>query len=224
MSELTNLPHNHFGTILADPPWQFQSWTNGRWSGDGKVFTPPKAPEYDTMSIDQIAAMPVAKLAAKNSVLFMWGVWFMLPDVLRVVDAWGFTYKTCAFNWIKADITQIDLFRVDADTQLGLGYWTRQDSEFCLLATRGSPKKKNSDVHQGIIERRRQHSRKPDCVHERIERLVAGPYMELFARQTRPGWTSWGNEVGKFDKRTKCDVCEMERGGNRLSEDQLGEV
>jgi N6-adenosine-specific RNA methylase IME4 len=79
-----------------------------------------------------------------------------------------------------------------------MGYWTRANSEVCLLATRGKPKRLNADVRQGIIEPRREHSRKPDCVYERIERLVAGPYVELFARTTRKGWSSWGNQVGKF--------------------------
>jgi N6-adenosine-specific RNA methylase IME4 len=187
-----------YGAIYADPPWHFQSWTNGRWKGDGKIFTPPKAPEYHTMSVDQIASMPVHKLAADDCILFMWGIWVMLPEALRVIDSWGFRYKTCAFNWSKADVSQVDMFRDDADTQLGLGDWVRQDSEFCLLATRGKPKRKSASVRQGIIERRRQHSRKPDCVYGRIESLVDGPYIELFARSTRPGWEAWGAEVGKF--------------------------
>lgn len=203
---MDDLPRNHFGAILSDPPWHFQTWNNGRWKGDGKIFTPAKAPEYHTMSVDQIAEMPIAQLAHKDCVLFIWGIWSMLPEALRVIGAWGFKYKSCAFNWTKADVTQIDMFRDDASTQLGLGYWTRQDSEYCLLATRGNPKKKSCSVHQGIIERRREHSRKPDCVYERIERLVAGPYLELFARQTRPNWSSWGNEVGKFDRRTTADA------------------
>lgn len=81
---------------------------------------------------------------------------------------------------------------------MGLGYWTRANTEPCLLATRGKPKRIAADIRQGILEPIREHSRKPDCVHERIERLVAGPYLELFARQRRPGWTSWGNETDKF--------------------------
>jgi N6-adenosine-specific RNA methylase IME4 len=187
-----------FACIYADPPWTFQSWTSGRWKGDGTVFTPQKAPEYPTMKIDQIAALPVDRLAAKDCVLFMWGIWCMLPEALRVVDAWGFKFKTCAFNWTKADVSQIDMFRDDADSQWGLGFWVRQDSEYCLLATRGSPKRKSASVKQSIIERRRQHSRKPDCVYGRIESLVDGPYLEMFARSTRPGWEAWGAEVGKF--------------------------
>jgi N6-adenosine-specific RNA methylase IME4 len=200
MSDLQTLVDSgqRFATILADPPWHFQSWTNGRWKGDGKVFTPAKAPEYHTMSVDQIAALPVDKLAAKDCTLFLWGIWSMLFDTKTIIDAWGFTYKSCAFDWAKADVTQMDMFRVDADAQMGLGYWTRQSSEFCLLATRGHPKKKHSDVNQSIIERRRQHSRKPDCVYGRIERLVDGPYLELFARSTRPNWVGWGYETDKF--------------------------
>ena len=150
------------------------------------------------MDIDEIAALPVAEAAAEDCVLFCWGIWVMLPQALRIIEAWGFEYKTCAFNWVKADLTQIDLFRDSEEGQLGLGYWVRQNSEFCLLATRGSPKRNAANVRQGLIERRREHSRKPDCVHDRIERLVAGPYLELFARQSRPGWTSWGNETTKF--------------------------
>ena len=87
------------------------------------------------------------------------------------------------------------------DAMMGLGYWTRANSEPCLLATRGKPKRLNADVRQGIIAPRREHSRKPDEVHGRIERLVAGPYLELFARAERPGWTVWGNETTKFNGR-----------------------
>jgi N6-adenosine-specific RNA methylase IME4 len=80
----------------------------------------------------------------------------------------------------------------------GLGYWTRANTEPCLLTTRGHPKRLHADVRQGIIAPRREHSRKPPCIHERIERLVAGPYVELFARQRRSGWDAWGNETDKF--------------------------
>ena len=81
---------------------------------------------------------------------------------------------------------------------MGLGYWTRSNTEVCLLATRGKPKRVAPDVRQGIIAKAREHSRKPDGIHERIERLVSGPYLELFARQRRPNWDCWGNETDKF--------------------------
>ena len=85
------------------------------------------------------------------------------------------------------------------DFFVGLGYWTRANVEQCLLATRGSPKRLAKDVRRLIVSPRQEHSRKPDEIYDRIERLAEGPYLELFARNTRPGWNSWGNEVGIFD-------------------------
>lgn len=145
-----------------------------------------------------MAKMPVAELAAPDCCLFLWIVWPTLPEALGLIESWGFTYKTCGFCWLKADPYR--LFALDEDVRMGLGYWTRSNSEVCLLATRGKPKRVDNCVRQGIIEPIREHSRKPDGIHERIERLVAGPYLELFARQSRPGWTVWGNETSKFDK------------------------
>lgn len=185
-----DLPRNHYRAMYADPPWHFDVWAEGSARN--------AASKYNTMGHADIAALPVHLLAAEDCALFMWMVWPRLREAMEVLDGWGFNYKTCAFAWLKANTLQIDLFRDDADVQVGMGYWTRANSEVCLLATRGKPKRLNMDVRQGIIEPRRQHSRKPDCVYERIERLVAGPYLELFARSTRPGWDSWGNQVGKF--------------------------
>lgn len=186
------LPKNRFGVIYADPPWKFLSlWKTDTGLGNRNA-------DYRTMSVEQIAELPVADLAAPDCLLFVWGIWILLPQVVDVVKAWGFEYKSCAFDWMKANARNIDMFRDDCDVQMGLGYWTRANTEYCLLGTKGSPKRLSKSVRQGIIEPRRDHSRKPDCVYERIERLVAGPYLELFARSTRPGWTSWGNEVGKF--------------------------
>jgi N6-adenosine-specific RNA methylase IME4 len=186
------LPRNHFGAILADPPWGFQTWSGP----EKKVASRGTVAPYRTMEMNEIAALPVAELAADDACLFMWFVWPTLPDALRLIDRWGFTYKTCGFCWIKADPYR--LFALEEDVRMGLGYWTRSNSEACLLATRGKPKRRDNTVRQGIIAPVREHSRKPDGIHERIERLVAGPYLELFARQRRPGWTVWGNQVDKF--------------------------
>jgi N6-adenosine-specific RNA methylase IME4 len=120
----------------------------------------------------------------------------MLDDAFMVMDAWGFVYKTCAFAWFKGNA--LPLFPDDMRDQMGCGYWTRANSEVCLLGTRGRPKRVNADVRQAILEPRREHSRKPDCIYERIERLVEGPYLELFARSRRRGWDAFGYEVGKF--------------------------
>lgn len=179
----SELPKRHFGAILVDPPWHFEVWSLPK---DGGRHA---ARHYKTMPIAEIYALPVVELAARDCVLFLWVTWPMLQQGLKAIGSWGFKYKTCAFAWIKAD---------DGKVWAGTGYWTRANSEVCLLATRGQPKRINADVRQAIIEPRREHSRKPDVIHNRIERLVSGPYLELFARAPRSGWTVWGNETDKF--------------------------
>ncbi|MDO8596396.1 MAG: MT-A70 family methyltransferase [Sulfuricaulis sp.] len=200
VSEFYDLPKRHFGAILADPPWRFETYNeNGRGRcPDWKPFKWSPSIHYDTIGSNDVAAMPVESLARDDACLFMWISWPMLEDALAIMSAWGFKYKTCGFAWLKADVSTINMFDGPVGVQIGTGYWTRSNSEVCLLATRGKPKRLNADVRQGIIAPRREHSRKPDGIHERIERLVAGPYLELFARQRRPGWTVWGNETEKF--------------------------
>jgi N6-adenosine-specific RNA methylase IME4 len=196
------LPRGHFGAILADPPWRFNVWSGAevvQARGSTSTYKPASA-HYRTMPIGDLAALSVKELAAKDCALFMWVCWPTIEDAFRLIEQWGFKYKTCAFDWMKAHAGQLDMLRDDTDALMGMGYWTRSNSEPCLLATRGKPKRINADVRQGIISPRREHSRKPDGIHERIERLVAGPYLELFARQSRPGWTVWGNETDKFDE------------------------
>lgn len=186
-----NWPTGKFGAIYADPPWHYEVWAEGS--------SRTASSKYNVMRTEDISDLPVRELAADDCALFMWVTWPKLIDSFAVIEGWGFTYKTCGFAWIKADARQQEMFRDDVDPFVGMGYWTRANSEVCLLATKGKPKRLNADVRQGIVEPRREHSRKPDCVYERIERLVAGPYLELFARNTpREGWTKWGNQVGKF--------------------------
>ena len=193
MSDLLSLPNaGRYGAIYADPPWAYQAWSG--------AALPSRVADahYRTMSIAEIAALPVREISAPDCALFLWVTWPTLLDGLKTITEWGFSYKTCAFNWTKANASQIDMFRDDATPDMLLGYWTRANTEACLLATKGKPKRLHADVRQAIIEPRREHSRKPDCIRDRIERLVAGPYLEMFARQTRPGWDVWGNETGKF--------------------------
>src|SRR5262249_7702208 len=128
------------------------------------------------------------ELAAKDCVLLLWTVWVQLPGALRVVESWGFTYKTLGFLWIKES-------RSGEGWHSNRSHWTHANSEFCLLATRGNPMRDAMDVHQLIVSPVREHSRKPDEAHARIERLLVGPYLEIFARAERPGWVTWGNEV-----------------------------
>ncbi len=168
-----------FGAILADPPWLWRPW-----SAKGA----DRSPGYRTDPLAEIAALPVQKLAAKDCALFVWVVWPMLREALDLIDAWGFDYKTCGLAWMKQNPSGEGLF-------LGQGYWTRANSEVCLLATRGAPTRLDAGVPQAILAPVREHSQKPDEVHERVERLVAGPYLELYARSPREGWTAWGNEI-----------------------------
>jgi N6-adenosine-specific RNA methylase IME4 len=192
--DLSELPQGHFGAILADPPWHFAAWASPPY-GKGRAAES----HYGTMKEAEIAGLRIVDLAADDCVLFMWACWPMIEQAFRIIEAWQFDFKTCGFCWVKGNATQIQMFDEEIEPDMLLGYWTRSNSEVCLLATRGKPKRMAADVRQAIIAPRRQHSRKPDGIHERIERLVAGPYLELFARQSRPGWTTWGNEVGKFD-------------------------
>jgi N6-adenosine-specific RNA methylase IME4 len=197
---LDSLPARHFACILADPPWRFRTWNKATAikKRNSSGTSTSSAVHYKTMTIEEICALPVASVAADDCALFLWISWPLLLDALRVIEAWGFEYKTCGFDWMKAHASQIDMFRDDADALCGMGYWTRANTEPCLLATRGKPKRLHRDVRMGVIEPRREHSRKPDCVHDRIERLVAGPRLELFGRAERAGWTVRGDQVGKF--------------------------
>jgi N6-adenosine-specific RNA methylase IME4 len=177
-----------FPVIHADAPWDFEVY-----SGKGKQRSAER--HYDTMTLDQIKALPVEKLAADNCTLFIWCVWPELPGVLEVIKAWGFEYKTAAFNWVKTtpNATHVTL---DGDgLHWGMGYHTRANSEVCLLATRGAPPRDAKDVHQVVLAPVGEHSVKPEEVRKRIERLLIGPYLELFARRPVPGWTTWGNEL-----------------------------
>lgn len=184
-----NLESGKYAAILVDPPWRFEAWSK---AGDGRSAQQ----HYDVMDVKTMVRLPVLDLAAKDCVLFCWATWPHLKSAMWLISAWGFTYKTSAFDWMKAD--PYCLFADDTTPDMGMGYWTRSNTEPCLLATKGKPKRLNADVRQGIISPRREHSRKPDEIHGRIERLVAGPYCELFARQPRAGWDCWGNQADKF--------------------------
>lgn len=144
---------------------------------------------YPTMGIDDLCAMPVQDLAASDSTLFMWTTFPQIPDALRLIEAWGFTYKTVAFVWLKKNRKADSWF-------YGLGFWTRGNAEVCLLATRGHPKRQAANIHQLIISPVEAHSKKPDEARDKIVALMGDlPRVELFARQATPGWDVWGNEV-----------------------------
>lgn len=168
-----------YSVIYADPPWQYHNKPQG------------KGPEnyYPTMPIEDICALPVQELADKDCALFMWVTLPFLRDCFKVIDAWGFKYKTVAFVWIKQN-------RVNDGIFWGMGMWTRSNAEICILAVKGNPKRTAANIHQVIVSHVQEHSRKPNEARLRIEALMGDvPRIELFARETPPGWDVWGNEV-----------------------------
>jgi N6-adenosine-specific RNA methylase IME4 len=180
------LPQGPFGVILADPPWSFKTY-------GGKTGTPHRSANdhYVTTETGALADIPVADVAARDCALFMWVVDSHVDQALELGAAWGFGFKTIAFIWSKGAEDEVP--------RIGMGYWTRKQGEVCFMFTRGKPKRQSAAVRQMLFGKRREHSRKPDEQYERIEALVGGPYLELFARHTRPGWAAWGNETEKFN-------------------------
>lgn len=171
-----------YATILADPPWQFQNRT-------GKV-----APEhrrllrYPTMEMKEICELPVARLAAARSHLYLWVPNALLPEGLRVMEAWGFTYKSNII-WSKV--------RKDGGPDgRGVGFYFRNVTEVVLFGVRGSMRTLQAGRTQVnmLATRKREHSRKPDEIYDLVESCSPGPYLELFARFRRKGWDQWGNE------------------------------
>jgi N6-adenosine-specific RNA methylase IME4 len=140
------------------------------------------------MELEALKELPVADLAADDCVLFMWALDSMLPQALELIEAWDFKYKTVGFYWVKEKF-------------FGMGYWTRANPEQCLLATRGKPKRLSAGVRKLVNSPRREHSRKPDEVRDRITQLVSGPYVELFARGTAQFWdTEFSDQATLFDQ------------------------
>jgi N6-adenosine-specific RNA methylase IME4 len=178
-----------YSVVYADPPYQFKNYSDSwhkanaksRWVGN----------VYDTMAVEDIKALDVGSVSAKDSVLLIWATFPRLPESLDIMKSWGYTYKTNAFTWIKTN-------RKSGTPFLGLGNYTRANAEICLLGTRGKPLPRMSHkVRQVVISPVREHSRKPDEVRDRIVELFGDvPRLEMFARGAPPeGWDAWGDEV-----------------------------
>src|ERR1700751_1644361 len=182
---------HRFGTVLADPPWQFQNRT-------GKV-----APEhrrlsrYGTLTLDEIKALPVGRITAPVSHLYLWVPNAMLPEGLAVLAAWGFIYKSnIVWHKIRND------GRPDGRV---VGFYFRNVTELILFGVKGKnarPLAPGRTQVNCLATRKREHSRKPDEQYAIIEACSPGPYLELFARGTRPGWITWGNEADESYKPT----------------------
>jgi len=187
------MENKKFNIIYADPPWTFKTYSEkGKEKKSAELH-------YDCMKIEDIYNLPIQNISAEDCVLFLWVTNPMLEQGLQTIKEWGFTYKTVAFNWFKKNKIADSWF-------WGLGYWTRQNTEMCLLATKGHPQRINKGIHQvidfeqfdtePIFTKLREHSRKPDEVRNRIVELCGDvPRIELFSRNQYDGWSVWGNEV-----------------------------
>jgi N6-adenosine-specific RNA methylase IME4 len=167
--------------IYADPPWN----SNSQFGRDKKKGNKQ---HYSLMDKESIKSLPIGKIADNNCVLLLWAVDTQLQDALDTIKAWGFTYKTIGFTWVKETKNGKDHF--------GVGMWTRKNPEVCLLATKGMPKRVGCGVRQLQRHKVRVHSRKPDEIRDAIIELCGDlPRVELFCRYPAKDWDSWGNEV-----------------------------
>ncbi len=176
-----------FHTILADPPWQFQNRT-------GKVAPEHKRlSRYSTMSLDEIASLPISQAVEDPAHLYLWVPNALLPEGLKVMDAWGFQYKT-NIVWHKV--------RKDGEPDgRGVGFYFRNTTELLLFGVRGKNARTLAPGRRQVNflnSHKREHSRKPDEMFKIIESCSPGPYLELFARGTRKGWASWGKQADDY--------------------------
>lgn len=196
---LDGLPLGHFRSIVLDPPWFFRTRTN---------FVSKRDPRHHykggVMSASDIKALPIGALADPAGChLFLWVTGPCLEQAFDVLRAWGFKYSGVAFTWVKLkashDPKQLRILpSADGDFHVGLGFTTRKNCEFVLLARRGNARRVSKKVRELIIAPRREHSRKPEEARIRIEQYCEGPYLDVFSREAREGWTCVGDEVGKF--------------------------
>lgn len=190
-----------YKVIYADPPWNY--------TDKAKAGNRGAECKYPCMTTNDICALPINSLADDDSVLFLWATFPMLPDALHIMEAWGFTFKTVAFVWVKENR------KSDSDF-FGMGNWTRANAEIVLLGVKGKPHRVSASVRQIVYSPIQQHSQKPDEVRQRIVELMGDvSRIELFARETPEGWDVWGNEVtpsielGSVDEETeRCRTAE----------------
>lgn len=176
-------PNRKYKIIYADPPWSFKTWSD---KGKGKSADN----HYSIMNKEDIQDLPVPQICEDDAVLFLWVTAPCLEEGLELIKKWGFTYKTKGFNWVKRN-------KISDSWFWGMGYYTRANSEDCLIATRGKPLKRVSrGVHQILDDRVMKHSQKPNSARDKIVELFGDiPRIELFAREKKVGWDCWGNEV-----------------------------
>jgi N6-adenosine-specific RNA methylase IME4 len=177
-----------FATVLADPPWQFQNRT-------GKVAPEHKRlSRYGTMSLDAIKHLPVSQACADTAHLYLWVPNALLPEGLAVMEAWGFHYKS-NLVWHK--------IRKDGGPDgRGVGFYFRNVTELVLFGVKGKNARTLAAGRRQVnflATQKREHSRKPDELYEIVESCSSGPFLEVFARGSRPGWTTWGNQADAYE-------------------------
>ena len=182
-----NITDKKYGLIYADPPWEYKE------SGGGHRGT--AGMPYSTMSTDEICMLPVRSIAADKSILFIWATFPKLMECLKVIAAWGFRYYGLGFDWTKTTPGGKPCY--------GMGYYTRQNNEVCLIGVRKERIKPVDHSISCVIQSvRREHIRKPDEVRNNIAQICGDiPKIELFARQEFPGWDCWGNQAGIFQEK-----------------------
>jgi N6-adenosine-specific RNA methylase IME4 len=178
----SGFPSHAYGTVLADPPWRFANRT-GKMAPEHRRLS-----RYPTLTLPDIKALPVGTFVQPAGHLYLWVPNALLPDGLEVMQSWGFTYKT-NLVWYKVR-------RDGGPDRRGVGFYFRNVTELILFGVRGrlrtlAPGRRQENI---ILSRKQEHSRKPDALYDLIEQCSPGPYLELFARHPRPGWTQWGNE------------------------------
>lgn len=212
MNPFATLPRADYRLALVDPPWSFRTFNGKSRTPTQKNFREAED-HYPTMSLDDMKALPVGDIMARDACLAMWLVGSHLDAALALGEAWGFRVVTDLFYWAKQrliDADQIDMFTGDIPPpRMSMGYYSRKQVEPCWLFARGKGLPVLAhDVRQLIIEPTREHSRKPTEQYDRLTRLF-GPLIaedgsprrvELFARTAMPGWDAWGNQVGKFSE------------------------
>jgi len=184
------LPNKKYNIIYADPPWSYR----------GKMMNSSVTDHYDVMSLQDICDLPIKDISENNCILFMWVTLPKLNEFMKVVESWGFEYKTVAFVWVKKNMKSKGYF-------MGLGRWTRANPEICILATKGKISRIDKGIRQLQIHPIEKHSKKPNIFRKLIIDLVGDlPRIELFARTKVEGWDAWGNEVPKEEQRVIKNV------------------
>ena len=195
-----DIPEGGFNNICMDVPWNHITYSKKGLMG--------RPQHYPRISKKCLKLLPVKELAAKDCHLFFWTSGPYLEQAFEIIKALGFRYSSIAFTWVKLNPKEADsLFMMEDSFHMGQGYTTRKNTEICLLAKRGKPKRIAKNIRELIITARREHSRKPDEFYHRVKRYSAGTFLDMFAREKREGFVTWGSEVNKFvDEKPKEGV------------------